>query len=115
MKPWTLGVAVTDMGARSDFARHVPAESAAHTRLFAWISQTSSGLRSVLVRDFLSAADGPPITRRRLSTRSARRSRMQARAMRRLQSAESLRGATLAFLGTSSRIVLHAGDNLVCA
>jgi len=28
MKPRTLGVVVTDMGARSDFARHVPVESA---------------------------------------------------------------------------------------
>jgi len=77
MKPRTFGVAVTDMGARSYVARHVPNESARHTGLFAWISQTSSRLRSIDVRDFLTAA----ATSR---PRPGRRSRMQSWAARQL-------------------------------
>jgi hypothetical protein len=49
------------MGAHSDIARHVPDELAPHTRLVTWISQTSSGLRSVTARDFLIAAAIPDL------------------------------------------------------
>ena len=60
MKLRTFGVNVSAIGACPDVARHVPDESARHMRLFAWISQTSSGLRSVHARDFLVAGYDSP-------------------------------------------------------
>jgi len=113
MKPRTLGVVVTGMGARSDFASHVPVESAGRFNRSSWTSPTSRGLRSVSSRDFLVAAARSPEGRPSPRPRCVRRQPHAAKRNSTIAQWRASWTAPIDFAGSSDDLVRRPRDNMV--